>query len=188
MVLVRFFHFVPAKSSEGEAQPQVPVHVGALVLLSLHGVEELQLLPVGLHVRLRPAVRQVGLQTTLHRVAGYHQAAGFLWFVVRDSREALRLEQRLVVDHDELALVRLAAPLQKDPCALVAQQTQLRAAVGGRAVVGNVEACSQGARKHVPDRGEVPRVGRVVDRQGAAGYPGGQPTARSAQAMRIIRR
>ena len=58
---------------------------------------------------------------------------GFLWFVVRE--EALRLGQRLVVDHDELALVRPAVPLQEDPRTLVAQQPQLRAAVGGRAVV-----------------------------------------------------
>ena len=50
-------------------------------------------------------------------------------------REALRLHQRLIVDHDELALVRPAVPLQEDPGALVAQQPQLRAAVGGRARV-----------------------------------------------------
>ena len=37
----------------------------------------------------------------------------------------------LVVDYDELALVRSAVPLQEDPGALVAQQPQLRAAVGG---------------------------------------------------------
>ena len=54
-------------------------------------------------------------------------------------REALRLHQRLVVDHDELALVRPTVPLQQDPGALVAQQPQLRTAVGGRAVVGNLQ-------------------------------------------------
>ena len=61
--------------------------------------------------------------------------------MVRDSwrGEALRLHQRLVVDHDELALVRPAVPLQEDPRALVAQQPQLRAAVGGRAVVGHLQ-------------------------------------------------
>ena len=37
------------------------------------------------------------------------------------------------------ALVRPAVPLQEDPGALVAQQPQLRAAVGGRAVVGNLQ-------------------------------------------------
>ena len=64
------------------------------------------------------------------RVACNHQAAGVP--LVRGQgqlrREALRLHQRLVVDHDELALVRPAVPLQEDPRALVAQQPQLRAA------------------------------------------------------------
>ena len=48
-------------------------------------------------------------------------------------------ERHLIVDHDELALVRPAIPLQEDPGALVAQQPQLRAAVGGRAVVGDLQ-------------------------------------------------
>ena len=63
---------------------------------------------------------------------------GFLWFVVKDSwsRTAAGF---LVVDHDQLALVRPAVPLQEDPRALVAQQPQLRAAVGGRAVVGHLQ-------------------------------------------------
>ena len=39
----------------------------------------------------------------------------------------------------QLALVRPAVPLQEDPRALVAQQPQLRAAVGGRAVVGHLQ-------------------------------------------------
>ena len=51
------------------------------------------------------------------RVAGDRQAAGVP--LVRGEgqlrREALRLRQRLVVDHDELALVRPAVPLQEDP-------------------------------------------------------------------------
>ena len=49
------------KVVRGEAQPQVLVHVRALVLLGLHGVEELQELShVGLgHLRLHPAVRQI---------------------------------------------------------------------------------------------------------------------------------
>ena len=49
------------------------------------------------------------------RVAGYHQAAGVP--LVRGEgqlrREALRLHQRLIVDHDELALVRPAVPLAR---------------------------------------------------------------------------
>ena len=68
-------------------------------------------------------------------------------------REALRLHQRLVVDHDELALVRPAVPLQEDPGALVAQQPQLRAAetvVGGhrgqRGVVGRGDGAVHGRR------------------------------------------
>ena len=72
------------------------------------------------------------------RVARDHEAAGVP--LVRGQgqlrREARRLHQRLIVDHDELALVRPAVPL---PGALVAQQPQLRAAVGGRAVVGNLQ-------------------------------------------------
>ena len=46
----------------------------------------------------------------------------------------MRCDKQQVVDHDELALVRPAILLQEDPRALVAQQPQLRAAVGGRAV------------------------------------------------------
>ena len=130
----------------GEAQPQVPVHVRALVLLGLHGVEELQELShVGLgDLRLHPAVRQVRearVADHVARVARDHEAAGVP--LVRGQgqlrREALRLHQRLVVDHDQLALVRPAVPLQEDPGALVAQQPQLRAAVGGRAVVGHLQ-------------------------------------------------
>ena len=71
----------------GEAQPQVPVHVRALVLLGLHGVKELlELRHVGLgHLRLHPAVRQIRVADHVARVARDHEAAGFLWFVVRDS-------------------------------------------------------------------------------------------------------
>ena len=140
---------LPLRSCEvvrGEAQPQVPVHVRALVLLGLHGVEELQELShVGLgNLRLHPAVGQVRearVADHVARVACNHQAAGVP--LVRGQGqlrgEALRLHQRLVVDHDELALVRPAVPLQEDPRALVAQQPQLRAAVGGRAVVGHLQ-------------------------------------------------
>ena len=137
---------LPLRSCEvvrGEAQPQVPVHVRALVLLGLHGVEELQeLRHVGLgNLRLHPAVGQVRearVADHVARVARDHQAAGVP--LVRQLRgEALRLHQRLVVDHDELALVRPAVSLQQNPRALVAQQPQLRAAVGGRAVVGHLQ-------------------------------------------------
>ena len=140
---------LPLRSCEvvrGEAQPQVPVHVRALVLLGLHGVEQLQQLShVGLgDLRLHPAVGQVRearVADHVARVARDHEAAGVP--LVRGQGqlrgEALRLHQRLVVDHDELALVRPAVPLQEDPGALVAQQPQLRAAVGGRAVVGHLQ-------------------------------------------------
>ena len=140
---------LPLRSCEvvrGEAQPQVPVHVRALVLLGLHGVEELQELShVGLgNPRLHPAVGQVRearVADHVARVARDHEAAGVP--LVRGQgqlrREALRLHQRLVVDRDQLALVRPAVPLQEDPRALVAQQPQLRAAVGGRAVVGHLQ-------------------------------------------------
>ena len=119
---------LPLRSCEvvrGEAQPQVPVHVRALVLLGLHGVEELQeLRHVGLgNLRLHPAVRQVRearVADHVARVARDHEAAGVP--LVRGQGqlrgEALRLHQRLVVDHDELALVRPAVPLQEDPRAL----------------------------------------------------------------------
>ena len=125
-----------SKVVRGEAQPQVPVHVRALVLLGLHGVEELQeLRHVGLgDLRLHPAigqVREARVADHVARVARDHQAAGVP--LVRGQH------QRLIVDHDELALVRPAVPLQEDPGALVAQQPQLRAAVGGRAVVGHLQ-------------------------------------------------
>ena len=86
-------------------------------------------------------VREARVADHVARVARDHEAAGVP--LVRGQgqlrREALRLHQRLIVDHDELALVRPAVPLQEDPGALVAQQPQLRAAVGGRAVVGHLQ-------------------------------------------------
>ena len=116
-----------------------PVHVRAFVLLGLHGVEELlELCHVGLgNLRLRPAVRQIreACVTTLPVLPAITRQP------VRDEgqlrQEALCL--RHVVDHDKLALVRPTVPLQEDPGALVAQQPQLRAAVGGRAVVGHLQ-------------------------------------------------
>ena len=105
----------------------------------------LELCHVGLgHLRLHPAVRQIRearVADHVARVARDHEAA---WVpLVRGQgqlrREALRLHQSLVVDHDELALVRPAVLLQEDPGALVTQQPQLRPAVGGRAVVGDLQ-------------------------------------------------
>ena len=89
----------------------------------------------------RPRLCEARVAHHVARVAHDHEAA---WVpLVRGQgqlrREALRLHQRLIVDHDELALVRPAVPLQEDPGALVAQQPQLRPAVGGRAVVGNLQ-------------------------------------------------
>ena len=141
--LHRVRQILPLRSCEvvrGEAQPQVLVHVRALVLLGLHGVKELlELRHVGLrHLRLHPAVRQIRearVADHVARVARDHEAAGVP--LVRGQGqlrgEALRLHQRLVVDHHKFALVRPAVSLQEDPRALVAQQPQLRAAVGGPA-------------------------------------------------------
>ena len=131
---------LPLRSCEVvcEAQPQVLVHVRAFVLLGLHRVVDLG------HLRLHPAVRQIRearVADHVARVACDHEAAGVPLVRVQGQlrREALCLHQRLVVDHDELALVRPTVPLQEDPRALVAQQPQLQAAVGGRAVVGHVQ-------------------------------------------------
>ena len=68
------------KVVRGEAQPQVLVHVRALVLLGLHGVEQLlELCHVGLgHLRLHPAVRQIRearVGDHVARVARDHEAA-----------------------------------------------------------------------------------------------------------------
>ena len=79
----------------------------------LHGVEELlELCHVGLgNLRLHQ-VREARVADHVARVARDHEAAGVP--LVRGQgqlrREALRLHQRLVVDHDELALVRPAVP------------------------------------------------------------------------------
>ena len=88
------------------------------MLLGLHGVKELlELRHVSLrHLRLHPAVRQICEARVADHVAR----------LARDHEAAVGLHQRLVVDHDELALVRPAVPLQEDPRALVAQQPQLR--------------------------------------------------------------
>ena len=96
---------------------------------------------ISVFTRLSDKSVKLVLQTTLPVLPAITRQPGFRWFVVRDScvETSLRLHQRLVVDHDELALVRPAVPLQEDPRALVAQQPQLRAAVGGRAVVGHLQ-------------------------------------------------
>ena len=173
----------------GEAQPQVPVHVRALVLLGLHGVEELQELShVGLgDLRLHPAVRQVRearVADHVARVARDHEAA---WApLVRGQgqlrREALRLHQRLIVDHDELALVRPAVPLQEDPGALVAQQPQLRAAVGGRAVVGHLQLAP--ARPVLRQEEIVREVGGVGHDERVGGAAAQRPCPSSSRRRR----
>ena len=78
----------------------------------------------------QPQVREACVADHVARVACDHEAAGVPLFRGQGQlrQEALRLHQRLVVDHDELTLVRPTVPLQEDPCALVAQQPQLRAA------------------------------------------------------------
>ena len=145
-----------------------------------HGVEELlELRHVGLgHLRLHPAVRQIRearVADHVARVARDHEAAGVP--LVRGQGqlcgEALRLHQRLVVDHDELALVRPAVPFQEDPRALVAQQPQLRSAVGGRAVVGHLQLaparpvlCQEEIVREVGGVGHGERVGREELRRG----------------------
>ena len=88
---------------------------------SLHRV-----VPVGLgNLRLHPAigqVREARVADHVARVARDHEAAGVPLVRGQEQlrQEALRLHQRLVVDHDELALVRPAVSLQEDPRALVA--------------------------------------------------------------------
>ena len=54
--------------------------------------------------------------------------------------------------------MRPAVPLQEDPGALVAQQPQLRAAVGGRAIVGNLQLAQPAqffVRKRSSEKSEV---------------------------------
>ena len=116
------FHFVPAKSSKAKPSLRSPFMSGRLYCLA--STESKSHVGLG-NLRLHPAVGQVRearVADHVARVACNHQAAGVP--LVRGQghlrREALRLHQ-LVVDHDQLALVRPAA-LQEDPRALVAQQ------------------------------------------------------------------
>ena len=81
----------------------------------------------------------------------------------------------LVVDHDELALVRPAVPLQEDPRALVAQQPQLRAAVGGRAVVGHLQLAP--ARPVLRQEEIVREVGGVGHGERVGGEEGSRSPA-----------
>ena len=123
-VPVRFFHFVPAKSFDAKPSLRSSFMSGRLYCLASTESNSCWSLPRGLgHLRLHPAVRQIReacVADHVARVARDHKAA---WFVVKDSCvETLRLQQSLVVDHDELALVRPTVPLQEDPGALVAQQ------------------------------------------------------------------
>ena len=75
---------------------------------------------------------------------------------------------------------QLRGPVDTPPLVAVKVQSRLSQSSGpveAAAIVsarrGRCAGGSQGARGHVPDRGEVPRVG-VVDDEGAAGYPGGR--------------
>ena len=110
---VKFFHFVPAKSSEAKPSLRSSFMSGRLYCLasteskscrssatSASAISVFTLLP-------DKSVKLV-LQTTLPVLPAITRQPGFVW-----RREALRLHQRLIVDHDELALVRPA--VQEDP-------------------------------------------------------------------------
>ena len=140
VVPVKFFHFVPAKSSEAKPSLRSPFMSGRLYCLASTESKSCRSSATSasaISVFTLLSDKSVKLVLQIARVARDHKAA---WVpLVRGQgqlrREALRLHQRLIVDHDELALVRPA----EDPGALVAQQPQLRAAVGGRAVVGHLQ-------------------------------------------------
>ena len=141
-VPVKFFHLVPAKSPKAEPSLRSPFMSGRLYCLA--STESKSCLSSATSASAIPAVRQIRearVADHVARVARDHEAARVP--LVRGQGqlrgEALGLRQRLVVDHDELALVRPTVPLQEDPRALVAQQPQLRAAVWGRAVVGHLQ-------------------------------------------------
>ena len=144
-VPVRFFHFVPVKSFDAKPSLRSSFMSGRLYCLASteskscwSSATSASTISVFTLVR---QIREARVADHVARVARDHEAAGVP--LVRGQgqlrREALRLHQSLVVDHDQLALVRPAVSLQEDPRALVAQQPQLRAAVGGRAVVGNLQ-------------------------------------------------
>ena len=109
--------------------------------------------------RLSDRLVKLVLQTTLPVLPAITRQPGFLSFVLRDS-----CVERLFVCASAsllIILVRPTVPLQEDPRALVAQQPQLRAAVGGRAVVGTLQLAP--AR---PGVGPGERVGREELRRG----------------------
>ena len=145
VVPVKFFHFVPAKLSEAKPSLRSPFMSGRLYCLASTESKSCRssatsASAISVFTLLSDKSVKLVLQTTLPVLPAITRQPEFLWFVVKElRREALRLHQSLVVDHDELALVRPAVPLQEDPGALIAQQPQLRAAVGGRAVVGHLQ-------------------------------------------------
>ena len=187
------------------------------VLLGLHGVEELQELShVGLgDLRLHPAARQVRearVADHVARVARDHQAAGV--FLVRGQgqlrREALRLHQRLIVDHDELAAGPLSEAravvgnLQLAPARPVLRQEEIVREVrgvghdervggeelrrGDRARARHV-AADHAARRHSAARGREGAVQALTVQRARGGRPGdGQRGARERTAGREARR
>ena len=115
-------------------------------------------------LRLDPAVAEVGEAGVADHIAGvarYDQAAGVpvVGGQGQQRGQALGGDQRLVVEHDELALVGAAVPAQEDPGALVAGEPQLRAAVGCRAVVVHRQA---GPAAAVPGQGHAVAEGACV--------------------------
>ena len=119
VVPVKFFRFVPAKSSEAKPSLRFPVHVRALVLLLASTSKSCRSSATSasaISVFTLLSDKSVKLVADhVARVARDQEAAGVP--LVRGQgqlrREALRLHQRLIVDHDELALVRPAVPLQE---------------------------------------------------------------------------
>ena len=136
VVPVKFFHFVPAKSSEAKPSLRSSFMSGRLYCLASTESKSCwssaaSASAISVFTLLSDKSVKLVLQTTLPPRSGSSGS----W-----SGTAA---WRLVVDHDELALVRPAVPLQEDPGALVAQQPQLRAAVRGRAVVGHLQPRSR---------------------------------------------
>ena len=180
---------------------------GRLCCLASTDEQLLELCHVGLdHLRLYPAVRQIRearVADHVARVACDHKAAGVP--LVRGQGqlrgEALGLHQRLIVNHDELALVRPAVPLQLRaavegrvghdervggeergaetvPELVTSPQTTLPVDTPPRVAEGAVQALAvQRARGGRPADGQRgargSRVGRVVDGECAARDSGG---------------
>ena len=87
-------------------QPQVPVHVRALVLLGLHGVKELltSASAISVFARLSDKSVKLVLQTTLAVLPAITRQPGFLWFVVKDS-----CVERLFVCASALSLIMMSS-------------------------------------------------------------------------------